>query len=103
MRFGFANHIKVISVFSFMKNAAHNTRCRRCNSLAFNVSYHRTLMVKYYLSFIYHNAIHSPSALSSVCPYPDLVLGGHFSFGPLLSSSCYLSLNCGNIILGCQA
>lgn len=43
-------------------------------------------------------AIHSPSALMSLCPYPDLVPEVHSSSGPLLSSSCSPSLNYGTII-----
>lgn len=55
-------------------------------------------MLKYYLIFK-QGPIHLLSALLLMCPYPDLVLGVHFSSGPLFSSFYCLSWNCGNIFV----
>lgn len=66
--------------------------CASCPCVPLNLFSKMTLILKRYPFIMQKDVIHSPSALLSLCPFPDLVPEVHFLSGCHFSSSCFPSL-----------
>lgn len=66
--------------------------CASCPCVPLNLFSKMTLILKRSPFIMQKDVIHSPSALLSLCPFPDLVPEVHFLSGCHFSSSCFPSL-----------